>query len=88
MRGLAEAGADVALLYSTSTNATDTAQEIAAKTGARVRAYQSDVRSRTAISATVEKVVADFGGLDIMVRELGRLRRDSGSGIHEDLAGG
>lgn len=71
VRGLAEAGADVALIYSTSTNALELAQQIAAETGVRVRAYQSDVRSRAAIAATVDRVVVDLGGLDIMVANSG-----------------
>lgn len=71
VRGLAEARVDVALIYSTSTNALELAQQIAVETSVRVRAYQSDVRSRAAIAATVDRVVVDLGGLDIMVANSG-----------------
>ncbi|GJN76613.1 hypothetical protein PLIIFM63780_000099 [Purpureocillium lilacinum] len=72
-RALAEAGADVALIYSTSTDAEAVAARIASQTGVRVRAYHSDVRSRAAIAATLDQVVADFGGgrLDIVVANAG-----------------
>lgn len=71
VRGLAEAGAEVALIYSTSTDAPDIASKIAADTGVRVQAYQSDVRSRATIAATVDQIVADFGHLDVMVANSG-----------------
>lgn len=71
VRGLAEAGADVAMIYSTSTNATQAAKEIASATGVRVQAYQSDVRSRASIAATVDQIVADFSRLDVMVANSG-----------------
>lgn len=72
VRGLAEAGASVALIYSSSSaTASTTAAEISSATGSRVTAYQSDVRSRAAIAATVERIVADFGRLDVMVANAG-----------------
>lgn len=71
VRGLAEAGADVALIYQTSTNAAEVAEEITKATGVTIRTYQSDVGSRASIAATVEHIVADFGHLDIMVANSG-----------------
>lgn len=71
VRGLAEAGADVALIYASSTQAEDVAAQIAQETAAKVKAYQSDVRSRASIAATVNQIVADFGDLDIMVANSG-----------------
>lgn len=47
VRGLAEVGADVAIIYTSSTNAAETAAQVAADTGVRVQAYQSDVTSRS-----------------------------------------
>ncbi|UNI23832.1 Sorbose reductase [Purpureocillium takamizusanense] len=70
-RALAEAGADVAIIYSTSTDADAIATKIGSQTGVRTKAYQSDVRSRDAIAATVDRVVADFGGLDVVVANAG-----------------
>lgn len=71
VRGLAEAGADVALIYATNKQAVETATQIAKDTGVKVLVYQSDVRSRTSISATVNQIVADLGRLDVMVANSG-----------------
>ncbi|OAA58672.1 oxidoreductase, short chain dehydrogenase/reductase family [Cordyceps fumosorosea ARSEF 2679] len=73
VRGLAEAGADVAIIYSTSSApALAAAREIAAAAGVKVAAYQGDVRSRAAIARTLDQVVADFGGrLDVVVANAG-----------------
>ncbi|OJJ58565.1 hypothetical protein ASPSYDRAFT_57844 [Aspergillus sydowii CBS 593.65] len=56
VRGLAEAGADVALIYSSNASAHESAAAIAAANGVRVQAYKSD----------------DFGGsLDVVVANAG-----------------
>ncbi|KAM3433982.1 hypothetical protein MY4824_005715 [Beauveria thailandica] len=70
-RGLAEAGASVAIIYSSSRDAHDTASQIAADTGAKVAAYQGDVRRRAAIAETIRQIVADFGRLDVVVANAG-----------------
>ena len=71
VRGLAEAGADVAIIYATSTDADDIADEISKATGQKIKAYQSDVRRRASIAATVDQIVADFGRIDVMVANSG-----------------
>lgn len=73
VRGLAEAGADVALVYSSNAAAPNIAARIAADTGVRVEAFQSDVADRAAIAATVEHIAADFGRgrLDIAIANSG-----------------
>ncbi|KAK1460491.1 short chain dehydrogenase [Colletotrichum cuscutae] len=71
VRGLAEAGADVALIYATSKDAVEIASQIAKDTGVNIRAYQSDVRSRASIAATVDQIVQDFGYLDVMIANSG-----------------
>lgn len=73
VRGLAEAGADVALIYTSSKDAHETAAQIAQATGVRVQAFQSDVADRSAIAATVNKIAAEFGHgrLDVMVANAG-----------------
>jgi sorbose reductase len=73
VRGLAEAGADVALIYCGNKEAPDIAACIAAETGVRVRAFQSDVASRTSIAATIEEIATGFGQgrLDIVVANSG-----------------
>lgn len=73
VRGLAEAGADVAILYGTSAAAADeAARTIAAATGVRIQTYSADVAKQADIAACLDKVVADFGGrLDIVVANAG-----------------
>ena len=70
-KGTAEAGADVAIIYSTSSTAHDLADDIASRNGVRVKAFNSDVRSRSAIAATVDQIVEEFGKLDVMVANSG-----------------
>ncbi|GAB7325227.1 hypothetical protein MBLNU13_g09296t1 [Cladosporium sp. NU13] len=71
VRALAEAGASVALIYTSSKDATQTAEAISNATGQKVVAYQSDVRSKATITATIEQVAKDFGKLDICVANAG-----------------
>ncbi|KAK9364414.1 hypothetical protein V1509DRAFT_650636 [Lipomyces kononenkoae] len=73
VRGLAEAGADVALIYSSSRDAAETAAKIAAETGVRVKAYHSDVSNRSVIAATINQIAEEFGygRLDIIVANAG-----------------
>lgn len=71
VRGLAEAGADVALLYTQSKDADSTAAEIARTTGVTVKPYKSDVRDKASIEKTLQQVASDFGRLDICVANAG-----------------
>lgn len=41
------------------------------ETGVKVVAYQSDVRDHASIAATINKIAADFGRIDIMVANAG-----------------
>lgn len=70
-RALAEAGASVALIYTSSKDAEQTAESIARATGQRVVAYKSDVRNKATITATIDQVAKDFGKLDICVANAG-----------------
>ena len=64
---LAAAGADVAISYRSShTEAAQTAAEIRAH-GRRAGLVQCDVRSEPSVRAAVAAVVAEFGGLDLLV---------------------
>lgn len=74
-RGLAEAGASVAMIY-TSTNpstADEVASSISQSTGQQVKAYRANVTSATEISDTINSITQDlFGGrLDIVVANAG-----------------
>jgi sorbose reductase len=70
-KGLAEAGADVALIYTSSKDAPDTAKKLASETGSTVKAYQTDVKDKSKITATLNQVAEDFGRLDICVANAG-----------------
>jgi sorbose reductase len=61
----------VALIYTSSKDAEETADKISAETGQKVVAYKSDVRDKNMITATINKVAEDFGGLDICVANAG-----------------
>ena len=73
VRGLAEAGADVALIYQSSSKAPELAERLAKDTGVRVQAYRSDVSRRKDIAETLDTIAADFGKgrLDIVVANSG-----------------
>ncbi|KAK2765122.1 hypothetical protein FQN54_008821 [Arachnomyces sp. PD_36] len=70
-RGLAEAGAHIAMIYSTSKTASNTASELASETGVKVSAYQADVTQQSAIETTIQQIAKDFGKLDIIVANSG-----------------
>ncbi|KAJ9658432.1 hypothetical protein H2198_003716 [Neophaeococcomyces mojaviensis] len=70
-RGLAEAGAHVAIIYSTSKDAPTTAAEIAKTNNVRCQAYQSEVKDSKMIEDTLQEIAKDFGKLDIVVANAG-----------------
>lgn len=73
VRGLAEAGADVALIYTSSNDAPESAAKIAKETGQRVEAFQSNVTRRDEIAASINQITEDFGHghLDVVVANAG-----------------
>jgi sorbose reductase len=71
VRGLAEAGADVAITYLTSADASETAGRIAQETGRRVKAYKANVCDRDGIADTIATIAKDFGHLDVVVANAG-----------------
>ncbi|KAL4804986.1 hypothetical protein BDV18DRAFT_152904 [Aspergillus unguis] len=67
-RGLAEAGADIAIIYNSSSTATQTAATIASENNITARAYKANVSNKDEITSAIENIRADFGGkLDIVV---------------------
>lgn len=68
---LAEAGADVALTSRDQERADEAAAAIAQATGRNVRGYACDVSSSTETMALVERVIAELGGLHILVNNAG-----------------
>ncbi|KAL4883064.1 hypothetical protein BJY04DRAFT_32222 [Aspergillus karnatakaensis] len=70
--GLAEAGANVALWYTTGTKCPERAQEIADKYGVQAQAYQVNITDPDAVKHAVEQSVIDFNGrLDIFIANAG-----------------
>jgi sorbose reductase len=72
VRGFAEAGADVALIFRTTAGA-DVAAKIAEETGRRVEAFQGDVTKRDEIAACMESIKSGFGRgrIDVVVANAG-----------------
>lgn len=71
VRGLAEAGANVALIYRTNQDASKIAAKIASENGVTIKAYQADVTNRSQIASTIETIAAELGHLDIVVVNAG-----------------
>ena len=70
-RGLAEAGANVAIIYSSSIDAPSVAAEIAKENGVHCAAYQSQVKDAKVIEATLTQIAQEFGKLDVVVANAG-----------------
>jgi 2-deoxy-D-gluconate 3-dehydrogenase len=68
---LAEAGADIALNALTPKYVEGTAAEIAATSGRRVVPIVADVTKPDTVQAAIEKVLATFGRIDVLVNALG-----------------
>lgn len=69
--GLAEAGADVAVISRNAGQATEVAATIAASTGRRVLGYGCDVTLQAQVEATVAMIVAELGRVDIVINNAG-----------------
>lgn len=70
-QALAEAGANVAILYSSTKDADAIAARIASSTGATVKAYKASVENKDEITSVINTIAKDFGGLDIVVANAG-----------------
>lgn len=79
---LAEAGCSyIGITYSSSHSAPQIAAELSAQhAGTTVKAFKTDVRSRTSVASTFEEAKKEFGHLDIVVA-------NAGITIHEDALG-
>src|ERR1700742_3484393 len=71
--GLAEAGADVALVVSNTTN-DETAKAIKAL-GRRVCQIKADLLQKDSVARIVETTVKELGSVDILVNNAGIIRR-------------
>lgn len=70
---LAEAGADVAITSRTLKNAEASAEKIRNATGRKVLPLQLDVRFEEQVECMVDRVLAEFGHIDILVNNSGNV---------------
>ncbi len=70
---LARAGADVACVSRTEANAKQVAEEIRAL-GRKAQSYTVDVAKASEVDAAVEKILKDFGQVDVLVNNAGITR--------------
>lgn len=68
---LAEAGADVAIVYRSASSEAQTVVEEITRSGRRAAAFQADVSDSNQSRDVVDKVVAEFGTIDILVNNAG-----------------
>jgi len=69
-RGLADAGADIAVVGRNEAKSKAAAAELAGR-GARAMAVVADVTDKTAVASMVERIRAEFGRIDILVNNAG-----------------
>jgi sorbose reductase len=67
---MAEAGANVAIVYTSYPNPEERVEEIKAL-GVDCKAYQTDTSNNALISQTLEKIASDFGKVDIVIANAG-----------------
>ncbi len=68
---LAEAGADLALVSRTQADLDKVAEDIRCATGRRVIGVAADVTKEADIAAMVQRVMAEFGKIDILINNAG-----------------
>jgi L-rhamnose 1-dehydrogenase len=82
--GLARNGADVAVVYRQGADAAESTVAEAATHGVRAIAVQADTSDAASARALVERVVAELGGVEILVNNAGVLSRFSFLDLPED----
>lgn len=70
-QGLAEAGADIAIVDIQLEKAQETANEIAESTGRKVIAVKADVTSPEEVDKMIKTIVTELGGLDVAFNNAG-----------------
>jgi len=71
----AEEGANVAILDVLADRGRDAARDIAEKYRVDCRFYECDVGVKAAVDATIDRVIADFGRIDVLFSNAGITRR-------------
>ncbi|CAM0138377.1 hypothetical protein VKS41_002927 [Umbelopsis sp. WA50703] len=80
-KALAEAGADVAMMYVSNDSTHDTAADIGKQYNKTVKAYKCELTNVDQVREVIDKIHADFGRIDIFVANAGV----SEGGAAEDL---
>jgi 3-oxoacyl-[acyl-carrier protein] reductase len=75
VESLAREGASVAINYRNSGNDAEALAAATAAKGGKAKAYQADVADFAAVTAMVDAVVKDFGGLNILINNAGIAKR-------------
>lgn len=70
-QGLASAGANIVLVSRNAEETQQKAQAIADQFGVQAMGLSADVASEEQVAAMVEKVIATFGGVDILINSAG-----------------
>lgn len=74
--GLAAEGAIVAVNYRSSPAEAEAVVEKIIAAGGKARAYQADVADYTAVREMVDRIVQDFGHIDVLVNNAGLVLRE------------
>lgn len=69
--GLAQAGANVAMWYNSNPKIEDEVGELSKKYGVKIKAYKCSVTDSAEVEATIDRIVQDFGKIDIQVANAG-----------------
>jgi len=75
-KAMAEAGANVALIYNSHPNPQERVDEIKSL-GVNCRAYKSNAIDPEALSSTLETIVSEFGKIDIVIANAGICKHTS-----------
>ncbi|MDD3395093.1 MAG: 3-oxoacyl-[acyl-carrier-protein] reductase, partial [Anaerotignum sp.] len=67
----AENGADIAFLYAGNTQKAEETQSLLENLGVKAKGYQCNVADAAQTAAVVKEIVADFGGVQILVNNAG-----------------
>src|SRR3981189_1794125 len=84
-QALAEAGSSVAVNFHSSRDGAEAVVAQIEQAGGKAKAYQADIANLEAVRRMVAAVKADFGGLDILVKNAGLgIRKGFGEPTPED----
>lgn len=68
---LASSGMNVAIIFAGNTQAAKETVQQLKEAGAEAQAYQCDVANPDAVKVTIQRILDDFGGIDVLVNNAG-----------------